>query len=116
MVALVAAAAVTWSGCEHRARVRPKSLVVACADANFAVDHITWSAWGRRAAVGTGTAHMNDCAPTCAAGHFHAFRVRLRLSKVVGCVPGRREFARIAWSGRQTGNETLPCSFLGLKP
>lgn len=26
------------------------------------------------------------------------------------------EFARIDWSGAQSGNETLPCSFLRLKP
>ena len=116
MVALVAAAAVKWSGCEHVARVRPPSLVVACADANFTIDHITWSAWRARAATGRGTAHVNDCTPNCAAGHFHAFPITVRLSRVVQCIKGRREFARIAWSGTQSGNETLPCSFLRLGP
>ncbi len=116
MVALVAAAAVTWSGCEHKPRSRPASIVVACADANFYVDHLTWSSWGARSAVGKGTAHVNDCTPNCAAGHFHTFAARIRLSKVVGCVKGRREFARIEWTGKQSGNETLPCVFLRLKP
>jgi hypothetical protein len=116
MVALAAAAAVTWSGCEHRARVRPKAIIVACADANFYVQGIRWSRWSATRAVGAGTAHVNDCTPNCAAGHFHTFRVTVRLSRVVTCVPGRREFARIEWSGAQTGNETLPCSFLRLKP
>ena len=116
MLALAAAAVVTWSGCEHRARIRPKSIVVACADANFYVGNIRWSQWRTTRAVGVGTAHVNDCKPNCAAGSFHTFRVTLRLSHVVGCVPGRREFARVEWSGAQSGNETLPCSFLRLKP
>src|SRR3569833_453074 len=106
MVALVAAAAVTWSGCEHTPRARPKSLVVACADANFSIDHIRWSGWTRTRAVGTGTAHENDCKPNCAAGHFHAFPITVRLSKVVHCVSGRPEFARLAWSGRRNGSKT----------
>ncbi len=116
MVALVAAAAVTWSGCEHKPRVRPASIVVACADANFYVDHIRWSSWRATGATGRGTAHLNDCTPNCAAGHFHAFPITVRLSKVVQCVKGRREFSRIAWAGKQSGNETLPCVFLRLKP
>ncbi|MES1247310.1 MAG: hypothetical protein ABUS54_06525 [Actinomycetota bacterium] len=116
MIALVAAAAVVWTGCEHKPRVRPASAIVACADANFSIDHITWTSWGAKAAVGHGTAHANDCTPNCAAGHFHAFPVTVRLSKVVRCVDGRREFARIEWRGKQTGNETLPCVFLRLKP
>jgi hypothetical protein len=118
MVALAAAAAAvaTWSGCEHRARARPKSIIVACADANFYVTGIRWSQWRATRAVGGGTAHVNDCKPNCAAGSFHTFRVTVRLSRVVTCVPGRREFSRIEWSGAQSGNETLPCSFLRLKP
>ena len=116
MVALAAAAAVTWSGCEHKSRTRPRALVIACADANFAVDHIRWSSWTATRAVGRGTAHENDCKPNCAAGRFHAFPITIRLSKVVHCIAGRPEFARVAWSGRRNGSETLTCSFLRLKP
>lgn len=116
MLALAAAAAVTWSGCEHRPRVRPMAIIVACADANFYVTRISWSQWRPTRAIGVGTAHVNDCTPNCAAGHFHTFRVAVRLSRVVTCVTGRREFARIEWSGKQSGNETLPCTFLRLKP
>jgi hypothetical protein len=116
MVALAAAAAVAWTGCEHRPRVRPKAIVIACADANFAIDHIRWSSWTRTRAVGTGTAHENNCKPNCAAGRFHSFPITVRLSKVAHCVAGRAEFARIAWSGRRNGSETLTCAFLRLKP
>lgn len=116
MVALTAAALITWSGCEHKPRIRPKAVVVACADANFYVTGIRWSQWSATRAIGAGKAHVNDCKPNCAAGSFHTFRVTVRLSHVVACVPGHREFARIEWSGAQSGNETLPCSFLRLKP
>jgi hypothetical protein len=116
MVATAAAAVVTWSGCEHRPRIRPKAIVVACGDGNFFVDHIRWSRWRSTSAVGTGTGHLNDCTPNCAAGHFHTFPVTVRLSRVVECVPGRHEFARIEWTGMRPGSETLPCRYLRLKP
>ena len=116
MVAALAAAAVVWTGCEHKPHVRPASIVVACGDANFYVDHIRWQSWGPTGARGTGIAHANDCKPYCAAGHFHTFAATVALSKVVQCVKGRQEFARIEWNGRQHGNETLPCTFLRLKP
>jgi hypothetical protein len=116
VLALAAVTAVVWTGCAHKPEVRPTSIVVACADANVYVDHIRWRTWGTRSATGTGMAHVNDCKPYCAAGHFHAFRETVRLSRPVTCTMGRREFARLEWTGRQRGNETLPCSFLRLKP
>ncbi|MBV8064283.1 MAG: hypothetical protein JOY73_02015 [Actinobacteria bacterium] len=115
MVALALVAAVVWTGCTHKPEVRPASIIVACADANFYVDHIRWSSWGAAGAVGKGTAHRNDCTPNCAAGHFHASPVTVRLSKVVTCVKGRREFARISWGAATADSETLPCTFLKLK-
>jgi hypothetical protein len=115
-VTAIVLAAVVWTGCAHQPQVRPASIVVACADANFYVDHLRWKAWGARVATAAGTAHQNDCKPNCAAGHFRTFPLTVRLSRVVTCVRRRREFARIAWSGGATGTETLPCSFLGLKP
>lgn len=115
MTALVLAA-VVWSGCAHQAQVRPASIVIACADANFYVDHLRWTTWGARGAVGKGIAHRNDCTPNCAAGHFHSSAMTVRLSKVVMCVKGRREFARISWGAASADSETLPCSFLRLKP
>ena len=112
MVALVLVA-VVWTGCTHRASVRPTEIVVACADANFYLDRLRWTRWTATEAVATGVGHRNDCKPYCAAGHFHASAQTVRLSRVVECVPGRREFSRITWKG---GSETLPCSFLKLRP
>jgi hypothetical protein len=112
LVSLAATAAV-WTGCAHRPSVRPAEIVVACADGNFYVDHLRWTRWTPTEAVATGVGHRNDCKPYCAAGHFHAAPLTIRLSRVVECVPGRREFLRISRNG---GSEALPCSFLKLRP
>jgi hypothetical protein len=93
--------------------VRPASIVIACADANLYATRLHWRRWTATDAVATGTGHRNDCTPNCAAGHFHTFPITIRLSRVVMCVPGRREFAHITWNG---SSETLPCTFLKLKP
>ena len=115
MIALVLAA-VVWTGCAHKPQVRPASIVIACADANFYVDHLHWKSWGTKAAVAIGQGHQNDCTPNCAAGHFHAFPMKVRLSRVVTCTRGQRQFARITWSIRgKADSETLACSFLELK-
>jgi hypothetical protein len=123
VLALVAALTVL-TGCGHHAQVRPHEVVFACADANFYATGIAWSHWGNADAEGVGIGHQNDCKPYCAAGHFHTYRLSVRLSRPVTCVKGRREFSRIAWrfTGTKpagvppTANETLPCSFLKLKP
>ena len=43
----------------------------------------------------TGTEHVNDCAPYCAAGHFHSYPVNVVLwgSKTAG--PGRQRYTKI---------------------
>ena len=52
-------------------RTRPRSLVIACGDANFRLVHLRWRHWNRRRARATGAVLYNDCNPYCAAGHFH---------------------------------------------
>ena len=123
-VAALGAPGPVITGCAHQPQVRPHEIVIACADANFYVDHLVWTRWNARGAVATGIAHENDCTPYCAAGHFHSYRATVALSRLVSCVKGRREFARIAWRFTaskpahvpRAGRETLPCGFLRLKP
>jgi hypothetical protein len=55
-------------------RYRPVRIVIACGDGTFYLDHIRWAAWNDSRANGIGTAHLNDCRPNCAAGHFHSYR------------------------------------------
>jgi hypothetical protein len=113
MIAL-AAAAVVWTGCEHRPRVRPASAIIACGDANLYATKLRWTSWGPAGAVATGIGHQNDCTPNCAAGHFATFPITIRLSRAVTC-KGRREFARIRWRGVTIhGDESFDCAFLTL--
>lgn len=58
---------------------RPAELVLACADANELIQNIRWKSWKKKRAVGTGTYRINDCDPTCAAGEFDSYRVRIVL-------------------------------------
>lgn len=97
--------------------VRPSSIVVACADAGFYFTKLKWSAWQPRSASATGLANQNDCTPNCAAGRFHTYRARIRLSAPAAC-HGHRVFMRIAWTYTGTrpkgvarsGSQTFGCA------
>ena len=72
----------------------PHSLVLACADANYELVHLSWHGWGNATASASGTARANDCTPNCAAGHFHSYPVTARASSLATC--GRaRYYARL---------------------
>jgi hypothetical protein len=40
-----------------------------------------WTVWDARRAVGHGVAHVNDCRPSCADGHYTTHHVTVRLSQ-----------------------------------
>ena len=52
---------------------------LACADFNDYLTGLAWKSWGPRLASATGTEHVNDCVPYCAAGHFHSYPVNVVL-------------------------------------
>jgi hypothetical protein len=59
---------------------RPRR-VNASVDGSLYVTGMHWTAWDARTAAGTGVAHVNDCKPNCAAGHYATYRVTVRLSQ-----------------------------------
>jgi phage terminase large subunit-like protein len=63
----------------------PKSLVLTCADANYAISKLTWSGWGKTAATAKGTVSANDCTPNCAAGHNHSYAVTITADQLKSC-------------------------------
>lgn len=63
----------------------PKTLVIACADANYSLGALRWRGWGKAASSATGVAHANDCKPYCAAGHFHSYRVTVTADRLTKC-------------------------------
>lgn len=72
----------------------PKSVILACADGNYELDALHWRGWGHATATATGQARANDCNPYCAAGHFHAFRVTVTVTKLGTCGTART-YARL---------------------
>lgn len=63
----------------------PKTLTLACADANYGLAKLAWTHWGGVTATATGVASANDCTPNCAAGHFHSYPVRVAATKLTRC-------------------------------
>jgi hypothetical protein len=95
---LLAAAVPSLPGCVpgQKPTVRPAKITIACADANFYLDRMRWSSWKASTAAGAGTAHVNDCTPYCAAGHFHTYAATIALSQPTRC-HGRTVFSRLRW-------------------
>jgi hypothetical protein len=67
--------------CLGHAVVRPKSVVLACADGADFLNHLTWAFWNSQA-NGAGKDNINSCNPSCVAGHFHSYPVRVQLWRV----------------------------------
>lgn len=64
---------------------RPAQLVLACADANYALAQLVWSTWGEASARAGGEVRANDCTPYCAAGHFHTYPAHAIADKLTRC-------------------------------
>ena len=94
---------------------QPVRLVLACGDGNLYFTNLKWKNWGAATATASGTDHLNDCTPYCAAGHFHTYSVRITVDKLRPCGI-TREYARLRYAyvkARPTVKEslvyTMPC-------
>ena len=78
-------------------RVRPRTLILTCADRDNYLTRLSWSAWSSAVASGTGTQMINGCELDCAVGKFHSYPVDFVLwrSAPVPRHPGKRYFSRI---------------------
>ena len=61
------------------AKVKPKEIVFACADAGFRVEVRRWPGWHLHWARGHGTALINDCKPACVSGTLRHRRATVTL-------------------------------------
>ncbi|GAA2145069.1 hypothetical protein GCM10009844_19360 [Nocardioides koreensis] len=50
-------------------------------DGSLYVRGMQWTVWDDRRAAGDGIAHVNDCIPDCADGHYTTYRVTVRLAQ-----------------------------------
>jgi hypothetical protein len=98
---------------------KPRRIVIACGDAGILLGKLKWSSWTGSSAKGTGVYKQNDCTPSCAAGKFKSYPVKVTLSKVKTC-PGQThpafKQAALTYTGtRPTGapaKETFRCPML----
>ena len=75
---------VTASFCGQPAQSAPRSIVVACGDANYGFTDLAWVQWGNPATYARGVKYVNDCTPTCAAGTFKKTSVTIELYNLRG--------------------------------
>lgn len=79
-------------------RYRPRHLIVACGDGGLYVSSIHWHNWNGSSAVGRGTAHLNDCTPDCADGHFHTYGIVVRAYRARYCLDvDKWQYSRLAY-------------------
>jgi hypothetical protein len=79
-----------------KSQVRPATIIVACADDNLVLIHVHWSTFGGPSARATGTYYVNDCKPYCAAGTFHAYPIKLVLSRAKPCPDGHDDYRLVS--------------------
>jgi hypothetical protein len=95
--------------CASKARTRPGSFVIACADDNNYLSGLTWTKWTRGLAIGAGMETANDCQPSCAQGKVHTFRVQVVLR-------GGATVNTVKRHGRERRYTTLTLHYPGLRP
>jgi hypothetical protein len=99
--------------CLGHPRIRPTDILVTCADGGFGVDRLSWITWGGSRAVGLGSAYLNDCTPSCAAGHFHRFQAVVIASGLQRCPNGESAYLTVTWAF--IGRSPFPSAAPGTK-
>ena len=67
------------------AKVKPKLVVLDCADFGFYMKRVAWQHWQGPHATGRGDTFINDCTPSCEQGTFHKYSGKLRVHKIKVC-------------------------------
>jgi len=101
----------------RQSQVKPKEIILACADVNLYVDKIKWQSFGAAKATGSGTYVENTCTPNCAAGKYKSYPVSLTLSNAKPCFDRQNDYRKMAVTftaaapppGRKSVSEQLFC-------
>lgn len=93
------------------ARERPRHIIIACGDGGYQLRKLSWDDWGGSTSHGHGIFMRNDCDPYCAAGTFHYYDVRVRLSRVRHChgYGDKRFYTRARLRGEWHGVYEVSC-------
>ncbi|MGW7573416.1 hypothetical protein [Streptomyces sp. NPDC054765] len=86
--------------CSGHPQVRPGDFLIACGDGNNGLTSLRWAQWQPQSATAEGSNVVNDCRPYCAAGHFHRYRVTVRLDhpQIRPGHPGQQHYTRLTLS------------------
>jgi hypothetical protein len=110
-----AGAPTVFPDCLGKPLVKPADLVIACGDGNESLSNLTWVGWGSPFTAGRGVVTINDCTPSCAAGHDHDYPVVVILTGRQTCRPsGKIAYARLSLAfldnkAHQSASVTFPC-------
>lgn len=97
-------------------QVRPKGIVIACADGGLGFAKLTWTRWGAPTATGQGELYENRCEPNCASGKYATYPVLVTLSRVRNSSRGAYfSELTVTWKGHRPPNST-PDSFPLMPP
>ena len=96
---------VVWNCTSSKAR--PPSIVIACADDNLSLTHLSWTSFGGATAQGKGDYYANDCTPSCVAGKFHSYPVKVVLSKAMPCKDHHDDYqlASLTFTGKRPAGQ-----------
>jgi hypothetical protein len=75
---------VVTADCIH-GQYKPKKIIIACGDGSEYLTGLKWSSWSSTKASGTGTVKLNNCKPSCVAGHFISYPAKVALTRVEHC-------------------------------
>ncbi len=84
--------------CQGRPAVEPERVTLTCADGNFSIENISWTGWGASFAAGMGTGKINDCEPSCAAGHFHTYPMLLIVTGAQTCPNNQPAYEKVVYT------------------
>lgn len=86
---------------------KPTTITLTCADANTALNKLSWSSFGGATAKGKGTLVVNTCKPNCAAGKNVSYPVGIVATGSKKCT-GASVYSKIALTF--TGAKKPPAS------
>ncbi|HET7013696.1 MAG TPA: hypothetical protein VFI65_07285 [Streptosporangiaceae bacterium] len=84
--------------CNGGGLVKPATYDVGCMPSQEFVSGLSWTSW-KSTAYGSGTLKVNNCNPSCAAGHFVKFPILVVLWRAVPQPhhAGQKYFSRLTW-------------------
>jgi hypothetical protein len=102
VLALCAAPALAAGGANRvvgnctRSQVRPRSIILACADDNAYLAKIQWTSFGGQTAAGSGVYAANTCTPSCVAGKLKSYPITFTATDAKPCPGGVDDYRRLS--------------------